>query len=116
MNAPAETPKVSDLAEGAESSETAWWCTVAIGGAALATALGTLSLIWLLAKPLALLIAATVIASALAPIVGWLERWLPRTLAVIALYATLILVAGAAGWFLVPSLIVQGRELFDTDA
>lgn len=113
MKAPAETPKVSDLAEGAESTETAWWHTVAIGGAALATALGTLALIWLLAKPLALLVAATVIASALAPVVGWLERWLPRTLAVIAFYATLILVAGAAGWFLVPSLIVQGRELFD---
>lgn len=110
---PARTPDVSDLTDGATSTETAWWRTVAIGGAALASALAILVLIWLLAKPLALLVAATVIASALAPIVTKLEQWLPRTLAVIALYLTLILVIGSIGWFFVPPLIAQGRELFD---
>ena len=111
--APARTPGVDDLADGADSAETAWWRTVAIGGAALALALATLALVWLLAKPLALLIAATVIAAALAPIVNALERWLPRAMAVITLYIGLIVIVGSAGWFFAPALIAQGRDLFD---
>lgn len=78
---------------------------------ALALALGALALIWLLARPLALLFSAIVIAESLAPIVGWLARWLPRWSAIGAVYLGLALAAGAVGWLVVPPMIDQAEAL-----
>lgn len=108
----ARTPDVADVVDGV-STETAWWRTVAIGGAALASAIALLVLVWLLARPLALFIGAVVIASALAPLVSRLERWMPRAVAVIVLYMSLVAFIGIMGWFFMPPLISQGRELFE---
>ncbi|HEV2106866.1 MAG TPA: AI-2E family transporter [Thermomicrobiales bacterium] len=104
------TPDVAELVDNASSTEAAWWRTAAIAGTAIALALGSLALIWLLAEPLALLIAAIVIAAALAPIVNWLERWMPRVVAVIVLYLALIGIAAGAVWYLAPLLIEQARQ------
>jgi predicted PurR-regulated permease PerM len=106
----ARTPAIEEVVHDASSKENAWWRSATIAGAALALALASLALVWLLAKPLALVIGAIVIASALAPIVSWLEQWMPRAIAVIALYVALLGIVITAGWFIVPMLITQARQ------
>ncbi len=105
------TPGVAELAPTREAPSVAWWRTTVIGATSLAFALGVLALIWLLARPLSLLLAAVVVAQALAPIVGWLERRLPRPVAVLLVYLALALMVGGVGWLTVPPLVDQGREL-----
>ena len=102
----ADGPKAfrdGELAHPDHGPAAAWWRGALIGAAALALALGSLVLVWLLAHPLALLFAAIVIAEALSPLVARLERWRPRTLALAA-------VVGVA-WLVVPPLVAQGTEL-----
>lgn len=65
------------------------------------------AVLWLLTRPLALLLAAVVIAAALAPAVAWLERRLPRALAILLVYLGVLLVVEAIGWAVVPSLTRQ---------
>jgi putative heme transporter len=72
---------------------------------------GALALLWLLARPLALLITAVVIALALAPLVAWLERWLPRALAVVVVYLTVLAGFAVGGFFVVSPLIGQVQSL-----
>ena len=84
-----------------------WWRAATVGVGALLLALSGLEVLQRLARPLALLLAALVIAAALAPIVGWLERRLPRTLAVALVYLVLLLAVGGVGWLVVPVLLDQ---------
>ena len=105
-------PRPEDLARpGATASR--WWRGVALGALSLALALGLLAAIWLLARPLALLLAAIVIAQALSPAVGWLERRLPRPVAIGLVYLALLLVLAALVGLVVPSLVSQAQELID---
>lgn len=89
----------------------AWWRGAVIAGVALALAIGGLVLLWLLARPLTLLLVAIVIAQALAPIVGWLQRWLARGFAIVLVYLGLVLAAGAIGAVVVPPLVSEGQSL-----
>jgi predicted PurR-regulated permease PerM len=98
-----------------------------IGAMSLALALGVLGLIWLLARPLALLFIAIVLAEALAPAVAWGERWIPRSIAIAVVYLGLLLIVTGTGWIAgphvanqanrlaaqAPDLIAQGRQLID---
>lgn len=86
------------------------WRAALIGSFALALSLGLLVVIWLLARPLALLFAAVVIADALAPLVERLSRRVPRVLAVVAVYLALLLCLAAIGSVIVPPLLAQARE------
>jgi predicted PurR-regulated permease PerM len=106
------TPRIEDLTRhtGGEPS-VAWWRAAAINGGGIALAVGLLVLIWLLAWPLTLLLIAIIIAQALMPVVGWLERWLPRPLATIAIYLTLVTALAGLGWIILPALIDQGQLL-----
>ncbi|MDQ4100323.1 MAG: AI-2E family transporter [Chloroflexota bacterium] len=106
------TPRLSELDEQTtEEPSTAWWRGAAIAGTALALAIGILVLFWLLARPLTLLLIAIVIAQALAPIVAWLERWLPRGAAIVLVYVALVLVVGGIGWLVLPPLVAEGQAL-----
>ncbi len=105
------TPRVAELARPREVPSVAWWRTAVIGATSLAFALGALALLWLFARPLSLLLAAVVVAQALAPVVGRLERRLPRPVAVLLVYLALALAVGGVGWLTVPPLVGQGREL-----
>jgi predicted PurR-regulated permease PerM len=87
-----------------------WWHTAGAGAAAIALGLGMLWGISLLAQPLALLAFAITLAESLAPIANWLDRWLPRALAVLLVYLALLLVLAAIGYALVPTLVSQIRE------
>lgn len=106
------TPRFDDLTRhtGGEPG-VAWWRAAAINGGGIALAVGGLILIWLLAWPLTLLLIAIIIAQALMPVVGWLERWLPRTLATIAVYLVLVGTAATLGWIILPGMIDQGQLL-----
>ena len=82
-----------------------------LGSLCLALAFGLLFVVWLLARPLALLTAAVIVATALEPLVGWLQRWLPRAAAVGLLYLALIVALLALAAIAAPPIISQGEQL-----
>jgi predicted PurR-regulated permease PerM len=88
-----------------------WWHIAGAGAIAIALGLGMLWGISLLAQPLALLAFAITLAESLAPIANWLDRWLPRALAVVLVYLALLLVLAAIGYALIPTLASQIREV-----
>jgi predicted PurR-regulated permease PerM len=61
-----------------------------VGAATLALALALLWLCWMLARPIALLIAAIILASAVEPVVHGLMRWMRRSFAIAVIAATLL--------------------------
>ncbi len=89
------------------------WRGTLIVAAALALALELLAAVWLLARPLALLLAAIVIADALSPPVAWLERRMPRPLAIGVVYLAALLIAAGLGLLGAPPLLDQARTLVD---
>lgn len=78
---------------------------------AILVALVASDLVWILARPLALLFIAIVIAQALSPAVTFLARWMPRTAAVIAVYVAIILLVVGFGFYYVPRLIDQTQQI-----
>lgn len=106
-----KTPRLSDVDPHESTASVAWWRGAAIAGIALATALGGLVLLWLLARPLTLLLIAIVIAQVLAPLVGRLERWLPRSMAIVLVYLALVLIVGGVGALILPPLVSEGQSL-----
>jgi predicted PurR-regulated permease PerM len=85
------------------------WRTVGLGAAILVCGLGALAVIWLLRRPLALLVFGVVVAEALAPVVDWLERKLPRVAAVLLVYLALLLVLAGVLYVVVPAFIDQAQ-------
>lgn len=106
-----KTPRLSDVDPHESTASVAWWRGAAIAGIALVTALGGLVLLWLLARPLTLLLIAIVIAQVLAPLVGRLERWLPRGIAIVLVYLALVLIVGGVGALILPPLVSEGQSL-----
>lgn len=78
---------------------------------ALFLGLGLLQGISLFARPLAFFLLGVAIATALAPLANQLARWLPRTLAVIAIYLVLALLMALLGWLVLPALF-NGLQAF----
>jgi len=77
----------------------------------LALGLGLLALVWVLARPLALLTLGISIAAALAPMVAWLARRVPRLLAIVLVYLVVLLLLAGIGWIIIPQLVNQAREI-----
>ncbi len=69
--------------------------------------IGTLFLIWLFARPLALLILGASLASAVAPFADWLSVRLPRTLAIVLVYLAFILAAAGVVAIIIPPMASQ---------
>lgn len=86
-----------------------WLRLVLLGALTLALGLGLLELFQLLARPLGLLFLGLVIATALLPLVDWLNRGLPRLLAVLLPYAAVLALIGAATYFMAPALVAQAQ-------
>jgi predicted PurR-regulated permease PerM len=107
------TPQLEELVESDAAPGAAWWRGALIGASALALALGFLYLVRLLVLPLTLLFAAIAIGEALSPVVDRLERRMPRTVAVIAVYVAFVLALAGLGWFMVPRLADQAQTLAD---
>ncbi len=88
------------------------WLQVAVGGAiAIVVGMGTLQFIPLLAHSIALLILAISIAAALAPAVTWLERWVPRIVAIAIIYLVVFAILGIVLWMTIPTLVVQFQKI-----
>ena len=88
-----------------------WLWVVTAGGTALALGFGTLAAIWFLQRPLAIMVLALTIAAALAPAVHWVERRLPRSLAVVAVYLVLALAAALLGVLVFPTVVDQAERM-----
>ena len=104
-------PLPAEPARTAPPSAGRWWRLALIGTIALLLALGLLEVLEVIARPLALLVAAIVLAEALAPLVDWLARRLNRTLAIVLVYLLLLLVVALIAWLVVPRLTDQARQL-----
>lgn len=80
---------------------------------AFAIVLAGLFLVWLFARPLALLVSGVIIAQALVPIVDRMARWINRGIAIAVTYVTLLGILTLLGWIIVPALVEQGQDLVE---
>lgn len=87
-----------------------WWWFVTAGAMALFLGLGLLQMIQLFAQPLAFFLLGVAIATALAPLAKLLDRFLPRTLAVVMIYVMLALLFSLLGWIVLPALYIGIEE------
>jgi putative heme transporter len=78
-----------------------------LGAMTLAASLALLWLAWMFARPIALLVAAIILANAVEPVVDTLTRWMRRTLAIAAIYLTLMGLIVVAGAVIVPNAARQ---------
>lgn len=106
-----QSPALNDDESRTTEQSIAWWRGSVIVGVALAVAIATLVALWLLARPITLILIAIIIAQALAPIVTRLERWIRRGIAVVIVYLALLLVVGGLGWLVIPPLIAEAQTL-----
>jgi len=104
---------VSQMLKGREATRGSWWWWMWALAVALIVGLGALEMLRVLIRPLAVIFVGMTLAATLAPIVSWLERWIPRTLAVILVYLALVLVLAGILWILVPPLVGQVQALVD---
>lgn len=111
MEAPT-TPKTAPASSPSNRSKLSqpWWQLTLGGAVALILGLGFLWALMLFARPLALLILGLSIATALAPAVEWLERWLPRIGAILIIYLLLLLILIGIGWIVFPPLVTQVQD------
>jgi predicted PurR-regulated permease PerM len=92
------------------------WHTTIVQSVILAAAFGLVFALFLLvqrlAQPLSLLFLGIVIGEALAPVVGWLARAMPRGLALATVYAALASLVALIAWLVVPQLIADFSMLY----
>lgn len=72
--------------------------------------LGALRFVWVFGKALAVLVLGITIAEALTPVVGWVQRYMSRTAAVVAIYLVLICMALVTVWFFAPAIAHQAQQ------
>jgi predicted PurR-regulated permease PerM len=106
-----QSPAMNEDDSRTSEPSIAWWRGSAIVGIALAVAIATLVALWLLARPITLLVIAIIIAQALTPLVTRLDRWVSRGIAVVIVYLALLLAVGGIGWLVIPPLIAEGETL-----
>lgn len=90
-----------------------WWWVVTALALALIVGVGFLYLFRLLARPIALFILSISLAASLAPVVNWLEKRMPRTLAVVLVYLVLVLILVGIGLIITPPLVNQAGQFAD---
>ena len=111
MEAPAPPKAIRASSQSGRSKlDQSWWRLTLAGAAALTLGIGLLWALMLFAWPLALLILGLSIATALAPVVSWLERWIPRAGAILIVYLILLLILIGIGWIVFPPLVVQVQD------
>jgi predicted PurR-regulated permease PerM len=88
-----------------------WWRITLAGAAAVFLGLGVLAAIQALGHPLSVLILALAIASAFAPLVGFLDRWVPRVIAVAIVYLAFPLLLALIAYLTAPSVISQLEDI-----
>lgn len=91
-----------------------WWQRAATIAFIFAGVVVTLILIWTVIRPVALFVAAVVLAQAAAPPVHALERRMPRGVAVGLIYAAGLLILGGLGWIVVPHVAQQATDFIQS--
>lgn len=81
--------------------------TVVIGAAAIALAFAAIAVIGLMTSALAVIFVAIVVAQALAPLVDWLQRWMPRLAAILIIYLSLLAALAGLALLTIPPLISE---------
>ena len=104
-------PGLGVKARGDPISRGLWLWVATAGGAALALAVALLAVLWFMQRPLAVLFLGLTVAPAMAPAVRWVEKWLPRTPAVVATYVILTLVLVLLGAIVVPPVVDQAGRM-----
>lgn len=87
------------------------WRDAGLLALSIALGLAFYNLGQLLAHPMLLVLAATVLASAIAPVASYVEQWVPRIVAVLGVYAAVILVLAGIGWLIAPTLVDQAEQV-----
>ncbi|NJR12913.1 AI-2E family transporter [bacterium] len=90
-----------------------WWTSIGILTLGIAVGVGTLILLALFVRPLALFFLSVCIASALAPLVTRLARVMPRNRAILVIYGGLVLILVLLLSLIVPPLVRQIGELIE---
>jgi putative permease len=90
-----------------------WWKLLALVAFAFVLALGLLEFIWMIARPLAIVFAAVVIAEAMMPAVNRVERFMPRVLATLISYTVLVAFFIGIGWIIFPALVDQAQDVVE---
>jgi predicted PurR-regulated permease PerM len=88
-----------------------WWRITLAGAAAIFLGLGVLAAVQALGHPLSVLILALAIASAFAPLVGFLDRRLPRVIAVAIVYLAFPLLLALIAYLTAPSVVGQLEDI-----
>ena len=96
-----------------QSHPSSWWWLAGAIIAGLLIALGSLDLIRALARPLFLLVFGITIATALEPIVQFLERRIPRGIAIVLVYLLVVGLAIGIGFIVIPPLVRQAQLVGD---
>ncbi len=89
------------------------WLMSFAAAIALSLGLGIIGALWLLYLPIAVLLVGITIGEALSPVVVWLEKWLPRVVAVVVVYLVLLACLAGMGLFVVPELVQQATAVSD---
>ncbi len=89
------------------------WRDTGLLAVAIALGFAIFNLAQLLAHPFLLVLAATVLASAIGPVAGAAERWVPRVVSVLLVYLLVVLVLAGIGWLIVPTLVEQAQLLVE---
>jgi predicted PurR-regulated permease PerM len=85
-----------------------------IGAVTLALSLALLWLAWMFARPIALLVAAIIVANALEPVVDYLMRWMRRMFAIAAIAITVFAGIAIAIAVVVPNVMGQVDDVART--
>jgi predicted PurR-regulated permease PerM len=84
-----------------------------VGAISLALALGLLWFVWLLARPIGLLLAAIILANALEPLADRLTRRMRRSVAISLIYVVLFALVAAVIGLVVPTITSQFERFSD---
>ena len=85
-----------------------------VGAITLALSLALLWLAWMFARPLALLVAAIILANALEPVVDALMRWMRRTFAIATIAVAALAAIAVAAAVIVPNVMSQVDDVAQT--
>jgi putative heme transporter len=105
------SPETDYFSRSVSEHPLSWGWSAAAGAVAIIVAVIILAVIWLFGRTLALLALGITIAAALAPIVSWLEKRIPRTLAVILVYLGILGIFILIGWIVFPPIFAQVQDI-----
>lgn len=84
-----------------------WWFIVTALALAIFLGFGGLGLVWIFARPIAVLILGITLAAAIHPLIRWMSNWIPRVLAVAIVYILLFAIVAGLIWVVTPPLVNQ---------